>query len=65
MKTEKFENILMHLKNIYNEGELNQIATTKDFLVVRKEGNRAVKRHLKHYNLDSFPRCAWDCNYNF
>ncbi len=59
------ENILMHLKNIYNEGELNQIATTKDFLVVRKEGNRAVKRHLKHYNLDSFPRCAWDCNYNF
>ncbi len=47
------ENILMHLKNIYNEGELNQIATTKDFLVVRKEGNRAVKRHLKHYNLDA------------
>ncbi len=47
------ENILMHLKNIYNEGELNQIATTKDFLVVRKEGNRAVKRHLQHYNLDA------------
>ncbi len=47
------ENILMHLKNIYNEGELNQIATTKDFLVVRKEGDRAVKRHLQHYNLDA------------
>uniref|UniRef100_UPI0034E0559E virulence RhuM family protein n=1 Tax=Candidatus Thiodubiliella endoseptemdiera TaxID=2738886 RepID=UPI0034E0559E len=47
------ENILMHLKNIYNEGELNQIATTKDFLVVRKEGDRVVKRHLQHYNLDA------------
>ncbi len=34
------ENILMHLKNIYSEAELGQIATTKDFLVVRQEGNR-------------------------
>ncbi|GLS26289.1 virulence RhuM family protein [Marinibactrum halimedae] len=47
------ENVLMHLKNIYNEGELDQISTTKDFLVVRKEGNRQVKRKLKHYNLDA------------
>ena len=47
------ENVLMHLKNIYTEGELDQDSTTKDFLVVRQEGNRQVKRNLKHYNLDA------------
>jgi hypothetical protein len=47
------ENVLMHLKNIYNEGELEQNSTAKDFLVVRQEGARQVKRTLKHYNLDA------------
>ena len=47
------ENVLMHLKNIYNEGELDQNSTAKDFLVVRQEGARQVKRTLKHYNLDA------------
>ena len=47
------ENVLMHLKNIYNEGELEQNSTSKDFLVVRQEGARQVKRALKHYNLDA------------
>lgn len=47
------ENILMHLKNIYKEGELKESATTKDFLVVRIEGSREVRRQLKHYNLDA------------
>jgi len=47
------ENILMHLKNIYREGELDENATTKDFLVVRQEGTRQVNRNLKHYNLDA------------
>ena len=47
------ENVLMHLKNIFSEGELDQHATTKDFLVVRQEGTRQVKRSLKHYNLDA------------
>ena len=37
------ENVLMHLKNIYQEAELDQISTTKDFLVVRQEGSRQVK----------------------
>ena len=47
------ENVLMHLKNIYNEAELDQNATTKNFLVVRQEGLRHVRRNLKHYNLDA------------
>ena len=47
------ENVLMHLKNIYKTRELKQSATTKDFLVVRQEGTRQVKRKIKHYNLDA------------
>ena len=47
------ENVLMHLKNIYKTGELIQESTTKNFLVVRTEGRRKVKRQLKYYNLDA------------
>ena len=47
------ENVLMHLKNIYKDGELLEEATTKDFLLVRQEGARQIKRKLKHYNLDA------------
>jgi len=47
------ENVLMHLKNIYKGGELDQGATTKDILVVRIEGTRRVERNIKHYNLDA------------
>jgi len=46
------ENVLMHLNNIYKDRELDKRATTKDFLAVRTEGSRKVKRTLKHYNLD-------------
>ena len=47
------ENVLMHLKNIYKTGELKKDSTAKDFLVVRTEGKRQVKRQLKHYNMDA------------
>ncbi len=47
------ENIGMHLKNIYEDNELEESATAKDFLVVRQEGEREVRRELKHYNLDA------------
>lgn len=47
------ENVLMHLKNVFNDEELIEDATTKDFLVVRQEGNREVRRRIKHYNLDA------------
>jgi len=39
------QNITLHLKNIYNEKELSENATCKDFLQVQKEGNREVKRN--------------------
>mgnify|MGYP002776462058 CR=1 FL=1 len=47
------DNIGLHLKNIYKEKELNEISTTEDYSVVRQEGNRNVKRNIKHYNLDA------------
>jgi len=47
------QNITMHLKNIFEEGELEEKATCKEFLQVQKEGNREVKREQKFYNLDA------------
>ncbi len=47
------DNISLHLKNIYEEGELTLAATTEDFSVVRQEGKRSVRRTLTFYNLDS------------
>ncbi len=46
------DNISLHLKNIYDEGELEHGATAEDFSVVRLEGKRQVKRKLTFYNLD-------------
>ncbi len=47
------DNISLHLKNIFKDGELLENTTTEDFSVVRQEGKRQVKRKLKHYNLDA------------
>ncbi|MBE94929.1 MAG: death-on-curing protein [Marinobacter sp.] len=49
----KPQNITMHLKNIYAEGELVEAATCKDFLQVQSEGGREVKRKRKHYSMDA------------
>jgi len=46
------ENVITHIKNIIGEAEIDEMATTKDFLVVQIEGNRNVNRSIKHYNLD-------------
>ncbi len=46
------QNITLHLKNIYAEGELNEVSTCKDSLQVRTERGRAVKRNVELYNLD-------------
>jgi len=46
------QNISLHIKNIYEEGELDEIATVKDYLTVQPEGKREVQRNLKFYNLD-------------
>ena len=46
------ENISMHIKNIYKDGELENNSTNKKFLLVQKEETRNVKRNIDHYNLD-------------
>ena len=46
------QNISLHINNIYDEGELERIATVKDYLTVQKEGKRMVNRHVNLYNLD-------------
>jgi len=47
------DNIGLHLKNIYADGELAEAATAEDFSVVQREGRRQVKRRVRHYNLDA------------
>ena len=47
------ENITIHLRNIFDEGELDPRATSKDLLQVRQEGSRTVRRTVLHYNLDA------------
>src|SRR5579872_1521936 len=46
------DNIGLHLKNIYQEDELEEKATTEESSVVQKEGKREVRRKVKQYNLD-------------
>jgi hypothetical protein len=46
------QNVSLHIRNIYAEGELLPEATVKDFLTVQTEGNRQVKRKVDFYNLD-------------
>jgi hypothetical protein len=46
------QNISLHIKNIFEEGELEEISTVKDYLTVQAEGKREVQRNLKFYNLD-------------
>ena len=45
-------NITMHINEIYKNFELDEKSTSKDFLLVQKEGNRDVKRKVLYYNLD-------------
>ena len=44
--------ITEHIGNIFREGELDEIATRRNFRLVRMEGNREVEREVDHYNLD-------------
>ena len=55
-------NISMHLKNIFNEGELQKEATVKKILTVQKEGNREVRRNIEYYNLDAIITVGYRIN---
>lgn len=42
-----------HLKGIFDDGELAQAATVRQFRIVRQEGQRQVTRSIEHYNLEA------------
>ena len=46
------QNITLHIKNIYEDGELDIESTCKEYLQVQNEGDREVQRSRKFYNLD-------------
>lgn len=45
-------NIVEHIRHIYEEGELDEASTCRNFRQVRMEGSRRVAREIPHYNLD-------------
>ena len=47
------QNVTLHLRAIYADGELSETATCKDYLQVRLEGGREVTRRLRHYRLEA------------
>ena len=44
--------ISRHIKNIFEEGELQHEATVAKFATVQKEGEREIERNIEYYNLD-------------
>lgn len=56
------DNISQHLKNIYSDGELVELATTENFSVVQKEGSRNVTRAMRFYNLDAIISVGYRVN---
>jgi hypothetical protein len=47
------QNISLHLKNLFQDGELDPAATVKESLTVQTEGSRQVQRKVTLYNLDA------------
>ncbi|MGO1543151.1 MAG: RhuM family protein [Gulosibacter sp.] len=45
-------NLVEHIRNVYEEGELDEVTTCRNFRQVRTEGSRQVARVMPFYNLD-------------
>ena len=56
------QNVLMHLQNVFADDELDEEATTKEFLLVRSEGGRQVRRRIRHYDLDAIISVGYRVN---
>ena len=46
------QNVTIHIRNIYDEEELQKNPTCKEYLQVKQEGSKIVRRRQKIYNLD-------------
>ena len=56
------QNITIHLRNIFESGELEELSTCKEILQVQKEGGRQVSRKQKFYNLDAIISVGYRVN---
>ena len=56
------QNVSLHIKTIFEGGELLPSATVKKFLTVQKEGNREVSRELEFYNLEAIIAVGYRVN---
>ncbi len=56
------QNITIHLKNIFEDAELQEEGTCKEFLQVQIEGKREVSRNIKYYNLDAIISVGYRVN---
>ena len=56
------DNIGLHLKNIYNDGEIDKNSTTEESSVVQTEGQRTITRTVTHYNLDAIISVGYRVN---
>ena len=56
------DNISLHLKKIYNEGELTEETTIEEFSTVQIEGERRVSRKKRFYNLDAIISVGYRVN---
>lgn len=54
--------ITKHLKNIYDEGELDEVSTSSKMELVQTEGNRQVARQVTLYNLDAIIAVGYRVN---
>lgn len=56
------QNVNMHIRNVYKQKELNELATCKKSLQVQIEGTRKIKRQIKEYNLDTIIAVGYRIN---
>jgi hypothetical protein len=56
------DNVTLHLKNVYLEGELDEKSTSEESSVVQREGDRKVNRRLKLHNLDAIISIGYRIN---
>lgn len=51
-----------HLKSVFDSGELERVATVRNFRIVQTEGSRQVNRNVEHYNLDAIISVGYRVN---
>lgn len=56
------QNVTLHLKKVYKDGEIDEISTCKEYLQVQTEGKRKVQRLKLYYNLDAILSVGYKIN---